>query len=365
MKILKYTLSILLVLAAFVSCTKDETRIVFDPANVVASTITVPQAIVLNETTKGENLPAFTWTAAQFGYDAAVTYVVELGLQGTNFSKVRVLGSVNTNRLIIKQSDLQAALDFLGAPLGQQQAVEMRVKASIVDQIAPTVSQVINFNVTTYMPAEKEYAKVWLVGDYCGWNHGNSQFLYDIAGDGKYFEGWVMFDGKAQNGFKITYTGGWNGDDIGTNATAVVNNKIKVEPGGNIGLFNGILMYLKLDNRDQSNRTLELINSLTRIGIVGSATPNQWGSPDVEMTFNPATRVFEKKNVTLAAGEIKFRANDTWDISWGTYDASAGKNPNQLTTANGKNITVAAGTYDITLNLNKVDPTFEVKPVNQ
>ena len=39
---------------------------------------------------------------------------------------------------------------------------------------------------------------------------------------------------------------------------------------------------------------------------------------------------------------MKFRANDNWDISWG------GELDN-LTTKNGGNITVEAGTYDIKL----------------
>ena len=48
------------------------------------------------------------------------------------------------------------------------------------------------------------------------------------------------------------------------------------------------------------------------------------------------------RGFTLSAGEIKFRANDDWAISWG------GELDN-LTTKNGGNITVEAGTYDIKL----------------
>ena len=50
----------------------------------------------------------------------------------------------------------------------------------------------------------------------------------------------------------------------------------------------------------------------------------------------------ELKNVTLSDGEMKFRANDDWTLSWG------GELDN-LTTQNGPNIAVEAGTYDIKL----------------
>lgn len=359
MKAIKYTLSVLALFILFTSCTKDNSNFTyFNPQDMVKAKINKPADVVLEDEKKGDNLPAITWTPAQYGFDAAVNYVIEMSLKGKNFNPVKVIGSVSSASLVLKGSDMQAAMDNLGAVLGTKQEVELRVKAIVSDQIPVQISDVISFFVTTFMPKEKEYNKVWIVGDYCGWNHSRSQFLYDIAGNKEYFEGWVMFNGKAQNGFKITYTDGWHGNDIGTNAGSVVNNKIKVEPGGNISLFTGVIMYLKLDNRDQNNRTLERVKSISRIGLIGSATPNGWNSPDTELIFNETTRLFEA-TVTLTDGEIKFRADNDWGTNWGIYKPAAGKNPNQLTNG-GDNIPVTAGNYKVTFNINKVDPTFEL-----
>ena len=53
----------------------------------------------------------------------------------------------------------------------------------------------------------------------------------------------------------------------------------------------------------------------------------------------------ELKNVTLSDGEMKFRHTNDWNLSWcGELD--------NLTTQNGPNIAVAAGTYDIKLEVN-------------
>lgn len=362
MKIIKYTFSILAVMLLMASCTKDESlNVVFNPADAVSGVLSTPAAIVLTDASKGNDLPAFTWSPSSFGFDAAINYTIEIGLDGDNFSKLRVIGSVSTNRLVVKQLELQSALEKLGVVLGTTASIQMRVKSQIVDQISPIVSNSVKFNVTTFKPAEKEYPKVWIVGSYCDWNHSKSQFLYDINEDGDFFEGWVAFNGKAQDGFKITYTGGWNGDDIGTNDAAVVNNKIKVEPGGNITVFDGLIMYLKLDNRDQNNRTLERVKTISRIGLVGSATPSGWGSPDVELLFNTSTNKFEA-TVTLTEGEVKFRADDDWGLNWGTYKSDEGMNPDQLKQG-GENIPVVAGTYKVVFNLNKVVPTFEITPV--
>ena len=58
------------------------------------------------------------------------------------------------------------------------------------------------------------------------------------------------------------------------------------------------------------------------------------------------------KTMTLAEGELKFNANKEWTISWGgETDINVGDNNYGVTTtANGKNIFVPAGTYDIFFN---------------
>lgn len=50
-------------------------------------------------------------------------------------------------------------------------------------------------------------------------------------------------------------------------------------------------------------------------------------------------------DVALIDGEIKFRANDAWDVNWGSDTALTG-----LGTMGGPNIPVAEGTYDIWFN---------------
>ena len=83
------------------------------------------------------------------------------------------------------------------------------------------------------------------------------------------------------------------------------------------------------------------VTTITRIGIIGDATPGGWDS-DTQLTYNSATGAWEGV-VTLTAGTIKFRANNGWDINWGGA-------LNNLV-ENGENITVTAGTYKVSLKL--------------
>lgn len=172
---------------------------------------------------------------------------------------------------------------------------------------------------------------LYMKGDANGWNG----YDYLSGEDGVKFTGFMYLN---QNGFKFTTAPDWSGIGYGENFSTApdAGNIVMTEPAG----------YYQVDV-DLSEMTYTL-TPITSIGIIGSASPKGWDS-DVDMTYVPYNKdtkevngYWEVKNITLSAGEIKFRANDDWAISWG------GELDN-LTTKNGGNITVEAGTYDIKL----------------
>ena len=172
---------------------------------------------------------------------------------------------------------------------------------------------------------------LYMKGDANGWDG----YDYLSGEDGVKFTGFMYLN---QNGFKFTTASDWSGTGYGANFNTAPDaaNIVITEPAG----------YYQVDV-DLSEKTYTL-TPITSIGIIGSASPKGWDS-DVDMTYVPYNKdtkevngYWEVKNITLSAGEIKFRANDDWALSWG------GELDN-LTTKNGGNITVEAGTYDIKL----------------
>jgi hypothetical protein len=86
------------------------------------------------------------------------------------------------------------------------------------------------------------------------------------------------------------------------------------------------------------------IAQITTVGLIGSATPNGWDS-DIDMVQDATDTCIWTLDVTLVAGEAKFRANDGWDINWGSSDFPSG-----TAIQGGSNIPVFAGDYSITFN---------------
>jgi hypothetical protein len=88
-------------------------------------------------------------------------------------------------------------------------------------------------------------------------------------------------------------------------------------------------------------------------GIIGSATAGGWDS-DQNMTYD-ATSGLWTAELPLTVGEIKFRANDGWDINYGDDGA------NGILEAGGSNIAIPeAGTYLISLKLGAPDYTYSI-----
>ena len=171
---------------------------------------------------------------------------------------------------------------------------------------------------------------LYMAGDANGWKHSdvlNSE-------DGVHYTGYMYLN---QNGFKFCTQKNWNGTNYG--------GAFFGESEDNIMMTQEAGFY-QVDV-DLSAKTYTL--TPFTIGIIGNATPTGWAG-DTDMTYNPEERCWELKNVTLTDGEMKFRHKNDWTLSWG------GELDN-LTTQNGPNIAVAAGTYDIKLVVNWAEGT--------
>ena len=172
---------------------------------------------------------------------------------------------------------------------------------------------------------------LYMAGDANGWK----QIDVLNSNDGVNFTGYMYLN---QNGFKFSTQPNWDGTNYGADFDTAPD-------AGNIVITEEAGFY-QVDV-DLSKKTYTL--TPFTIGIIGNATPKGWDG-DTNMTYNPEERCWELKDVTLTDGEMKFRHTNDWNLSWG------GELDN-LTTQNGPNIAVAAGTYDIKLVVNWAEGT--------
>ena len=301
------------------------------------------------------------WNAPDFDAPTTVTYVVEFSIN-SDFSTIDMSsGDTSNNHLGVKVSSMLEFAETLGldddpsttfsdGSPNNTGMVYARVTAyagtsSSGANQSSTVSKTASMNIEVLENVgactDATLSNWGLVGSAVnGWGGTNRGFaagndvpFLSNGQDGMFRAVATLYDGE----FKIREDNAWglNYGDNGADGTLEQN-------GANIAISAGHYVI----DFDAVNFTITITPAGTVWGVVGSATLNGWGSAeDVKLVPDPCNDgVYIIKDVVLTDGEIKFRQDDAWGVNLGDDGADG------TTEANGANIAVTAGTYDMTLD---------------
>jgi len=337
-----------------VSCTIDEVkdRAVIEP--VTAPVLTAP-ATGASYVLKPENAAAqaerFVWDSADFGGPVEINYTIEIDKKGNDFAAPKSLGAIKAqNQLSVTVEAMNGAAISLGAAPFTPADFDVRIKAT-TGLFTPMYSNVINITISAYTT---ENPKLWMPGSFQAasgyggdWTPSTGPQL-SASGFGKTdFEGYAFIN-SATAQFKFTPTSagfdGDYGDAVGPDG--VYSGKLIQTGEKNAGLPTAKASYylIKVDT-DPGKLTYTLTE--TAWGIVGAATAGGWDN-STAMTYDKEKKVWTI-TVDLKADEMKFRANNSWDINFGDTGGDG-----TLEYGSPTNIKVpSAGNYTVTLDLSK------------
>jgi len=302
-------------------------------------------ALVLDKANPDVVAATVQWSDyASYGVD--VTYTIEVAKKGeTNFQNA---GSVvNEKSFVWTHSFLNNVILKTGAQPDVESEIDVRVTATTASAggTITKTSDPVTFKVTPYV----SLVNLYLIGDAtaAGWdNNADNMNMYPLLGNHSDSNSYTFTGYFANGGFKIIKNkGSWDdqyglGSSDGTLSAAGDSGNIPVPAAG----------YYKLSiNTSTLTYTLESVTppsvSYATVGIIGSATANSWdaSTPMVQSTFD--SHMWMLGNTGLSDGEMKFRANDSWDVNWGSSDENYGTG-----TPGGSNIPVSAGNYNIYFN---------------
>lgn len=199
-----------------------------------------------------------------------------------------------------------------------------------VDGDAKFIKMTINMMDYSYTLEKINFgAYIYEIGNESGWSTGHP--LAGLNYDGQY-TGFAYLNGE----FKYKPNAdNWDGDYEMVSGDAY-EGTLSADGSSNISAIAEGFYMMSVDLVNMTYKhTL-----ISTIGVIGDATAGGWDS-DQDMTFDATDGSWNISGITLTDGTIKFRANDDWDINWGG-------DVNGLV-ANGGNISVTAGTYDIKL----------------
>lgn len=344
MKLARYATMLAAAAGLFVACQKLDEAKVFSPEQVVSPVLhALPAEIAITAENMGE-IQTFTWDAADFGVLTQINYSIEAAV-GDGAPVVLFSDLTGTSTEQPYESINTKLVYDAGVEPDTPTAVNFYVSATIGTDYKKVYSEPVSVTMTV-TKAERVYPTVWVIGDYCGWSHDNSQFLFSFLDDEINYEGVIDFGEKAANGFKLTGIAGWDdscnwgldGEAEKPEAEASSITLISSGGSGNIDIYSKRFYRFAFD---RSSLTLTKSLSFDQLGIVGDGV-GSWDN-DLVMEFDAKTQRFWV-DATLVAGEIKFRLDGAWDTSFGS--ATEGM------LDSGDNIKVPAGNYRIYVNLN-------------
>ena len=332
-KILIYLTLGLVTLFSF--CKKDETRVIMID-NPVAPVLTAPSLVLTRA--NGANSITFVATKLDVGFQASISYYIEADVAGNNFKDPLIVFNdkqdtlikftvANLNTILLKKFNEDVTT-----------SVDLRLRAVLVADAGTGVaakqyiSNVITTNIALYgLPRLDLVSGTEVIGK-----------VQSPLGDGNY-SGFVKLDETKPIQFKNPDTGVLYG---GSGAITVNGPAIAVGTSG----------YYKIS---VSTGALTSTMDPYMVGLVGSATPNGWNTPDTKMEYDLKSGTW-KITLNLTDGQIKFRMGDGWAVNWGGKGTADGSDDNYAAdgvsvalAAGGKNIGLkgGAGNYTVTLDM--------------
>lgn len=315
------------------SCKKDETQAVAN-AGTGGSLKSSVASVVLDKSMLKNDVITFSLTNASYGYQAAVTNVLQLAVKGTNFVNAKeAIMPANATTKAYNGLDFNNLLLSLNLPTSKSSDVEVRIKSTISNKVDAVYSNVVSLSAKPFPLT----AWIYVPGNYQGWDPTKADSLISASGNGIY-TGVIAFDGSE---FKITPAKKWDiayGDAGG--------GKISTS-GGN---FNSVTAGAKQLDVDLNTLTYTITPLVW--SIIGNAIPGSNWSVDTDAKFINDGKGQWTVTLALTPGELKFRKNHDWGTSIG--DATGG------------NIAIAtAGTYTLTATINADGKTGSVTAVKK
>lgn len=334
---MKKTLLAILVLSAliFQSCEKDETKTVLQDAIAPGLTLSA-NPLLLDETMAADTVERITWTPADYGFRAAVSYTLQLAKSGTDFATPKEYGMANKTTMAFTGADINQVALLQGIGAGSSGSLDVRVKETLSDSLS-VYSDVSTLNITPYLVIIV-YPSLWVPGEYQGWDPASAPKISSKLSNGNY-EGYVNMVGGTV--FKYTSDPDWSHTAYGWATSTTTGDDVS----GTFNTTGGNLFvpsqgyYLLKGNTNDNSWSATRINSFSAIGDF-----NSWAA-DAPLTYDATTRVWTATLTAASDGFFKFRANNAWTYNFGDTGGD------RLLEYDGANIPLSAGTHDVTLDL--------------
>lgn len=350
-KIFNIILALLTLFISF-SCSDDRDPVLEQSNAKAAQFKSAPSGTyIVTESNLQNVFETFVISPPSYNINTEYIYQLEAAKAGTNFENPVNLGSSTNSEFIkINYSGINTVALKLGATNLVPFTIDVRIKSNIKNTTDYLYSSASTFTVVPFVAGPLyPYKDLYLIGNATAatWdNNASNGNMYPLEKDKTNPNKYTYTGYFTSGGFKmVEVKGSWEkqygkGSSDGVLSTSGGSSDISVSTAGYYKLSVDI-NALTYSFVPVSNPSM----SFNMISIIGTVNGN-WNT-DTDLTQSPFdSHVWTAKNVTLASGVFKFRANYDWGNSWGEGQEFFGFGVN-----NGANIPLTtAWKYDVYFN---------------
>ena len=134
------------------------------------------KSYILEEAKAGDVMETYSWSKADFGFPAAISYTLQFAEDGNKFATPMNIAVTQGLQYALTQGELNQMLLAKNYTAGRQYSFEGRVKASVGEYAPPQYSQIFKFSV---IPFETKLPPLFLLGDATidGWDNKTDQAM--------------------------------------------------------------------------------------------------------------------------------------------------------------------------------------------
>ena len=284
----------------------------------------------------------FNWHKVDYGLKLPVKYILQVSSDEEFSSSAEIAKTAENSASVTVKTFNNAVLD-LGLTPFNESSVYVRVISTVDNKKVDTLksSSIIRKIIPFKLSDCGNFCSIGIIGSATagGWNVDTDMHLLDQTRVDKYTWTKTLYLSAGEVKFRA-YDGwdmNWGGTEFPSGTGVSDGSNIVISTAG----------YYKVTFNDNTGEyTFTLLNepSYSSIGVIGTATNGGWDS-DTDLTQDTGNPHIWTGEITLSDGELKFRANDAWDVNWGGPGMPSGYG-----VPGGDNIQVTGGTYFIWFN---------------
>ena len=296
----------------------------------------------------GEPFETFQWETSDYGAQVSVKYVIEAAktdeFATTSLVKeVHGSGEGETKSVVILNKDINSAMLSLGLTAGEEGTINIRIYSFINGLNTDTLySNVIVRSAIPFRSSDcGNFCTVGVIGSATpgGWDTDTDMHLSDVTGVDK--STWTVTMYLKAGDLKFRAQDSW---DVNWGANTFPSGT-GTQGGDNVPIAEA--GYYKITLNDQTGAyslAAAGASTFTSMGLIGAQS--SWSSDIGDLTKSGTDPHVWTGSIALEAGELKFRANDSWDNNWGVASFPSGYG-----IGGGANIAIpVSGTYFVYFN---------------